>query len=556
VGAFLQTLRNLGPARLGLIGAVALVLLGSFGYMATRLAAPDYALLYGDLDLKDSAQIVAKLDTMNVPYQVKGGGNALFVPADQVGRLRLSMAELGIPHNGSVGNELFDKPDGLGATTFQQNINEIRALEGELERTIESLSVVDTARVHLVLPKRELFARDKQDPSASIVIKTRGADGMGKPQIAGILNLVAGAVPGLKTNRISIIDQHGNLLAHGNGESGDGVTSTSNAEEQRVAYETKLSRNVEEMLERSLGYGHVRVDLNADMDFDRVTTTQELYNPDGQVPRSVTNSSETTESNQPAEQPVTVQTNLPDGQPALTATQGTKSKSSKNDELTNFEISKTTTNQVREAGVVKRLSVAVLVDGTYTTTKGERQYEPRSAEELASLTKLVQSAIGYDQKRGDRVEVVNMRFAEPPDLTSDSGAVFLGLTKPDLFHIGEPTLIAIVAILAILFVIRPMVNNALKPKQTPEQAMLGGPGAQGALPAPNGMVMGPDGVAMMPSPDGTSMIPVIEDDDSMIDISQVEGRVRISSMRKIGEIVDSHPEEAVAILRNWMYQTT
>ncbi len=555
MGAFLQTLRNLGPARLGLIGAVALVLLGSFGYMATRLAAPDYALLYGDLDLKDSAQIVAKLDTMNVPYQVKGGGNALFVPADQVGRLRLSMAELGIPHNGSVGNELFDKPDGLGATTFQQNINEIRALEGELERTIESLSVVDTARVHLVLPKRELFARDKQEPSASIVIKTRGADGMGKPQIAGILNLVAGAVPGLKTNRISIIDQHGNLLAHGNGESGDGVTSTSNAEEQRVAYETQLSRNVEEMLERSLGYGHVRVELNADMDFDKLTTTQESYNPDGQVPRSVTNSSETTESNQPGEAPVTVQTQLPDGQPAPTATQGTKSKSTKSDELTNFEISKTITNQTREAGVVRRLSVAVLVDGTYTTTKGERQYEPRSADELASLTKLVQSAIGYDQKRGDRVEVVNMRFAEPPEIAGES-AVFLGLTKPDLFHIGEPTLIAIVAILAILLVVRPMVNNALKPKQTPEQAMLTGPGGQGALPAPNGMVVGADGVTMMPSPDGTSMIPVIEDDDSMIDISQVEGRVRISSMRKIGEIVDTHPEEAVAILRNWMYQTT
>jgi len=525
--------------------------------MATRLTTPDYGLLYGDLDLKDSAQIVAKLDTMNVPYQVKGGGNSLFVPADQVGRLRLSMAELGIPHNGSVGNELFDKPDGLGATTFQQNINEIRALEGELERTIESLSVVDTARVHLVLPKRELFARDNQEPSASIVIKTRGADSIGKPQIAGILNLVAGAVPGLKTNRISIIDQNGNLLARGNGETGgDGATSTSNAEEQRVAYETKLSRNVEEMLERSLGYGHVRVDLNADMDFDKVTTNQESFNPDGQVPRSVQSNAETTESNQPAEQPVTVQTNLPDGQPAPTPAQGAKSKSTKNEDTTNFEISKTTTNQVREAGIVRRLSVAVLVDGTYTTTNGERKYEPRSPEELASLTKLVQSAIGYDEKRGDRVDVVNMRFAEPPEIIGESGVLFLGLTKADLFHIGEPSLFAIVAILGILLVVRPMVNNILKPRQTPEQAMLSGPGAQGALPPPAGMVMGADGVAMMPSPDGTSMIPVIEDDETMIDISQVEGRVRISSMRKIGEIVDSHPEEAVAILRNWMYQTT
>ncbi len=562
MGGFLQTLRRLGALRLALIGLVAVVSIGFFAYLATRLTSPGYGLLYADLDLKDSAQIVARLDAMGVPYELKSDGSILYVPTDQVARARLAMAELGIPHGGSVGYELFDKSDALGATNFQQGINEMRSLEGELERTIGSLSMVESARVHLVLPKRELFARETQEPSASIVLRTRGADSLGKPQIAAILNLVASAVPGLKTSRISIIDQAGTLLARGNGEENGAILGGSTAEEQRAAYETRLSQSVEDMLNRSLGYGHVRVDVNADMDFDRVTTNQESFDPDGQVVRSTQNSNEANESTQPPDQGVTVQNNVPQdttqtpGQtPAAPAVQPTShSKDNKTEETTNYEISKKTISQVREAGVVRRLSVAVLVDGTYGDDK---KYAPRTPEELASLTKLVQSAIGYDEKRGDRVEVVNMKFAEPPEGAGESPAIFLGLNKADLWRIGETLLIALVAIVFILL-LRPVIYRLISTATGADAApaLLAAGGAR-ALPPPDGVagaLAGPTGTALVPA--GMAAGEDEDDPEAMIDIRQVEGRVRASSMRKIGEIVDNHPEEAVAILRSWMYQAT
>jgi flagellar M-ring protein FliF len=560
VGGFLQTLLKLGTARLVAIAGVLAFLIGFFIFIATRLTSPSFGLLYTDLDLKDSAQVVQKLDTMNIPYEVKGDGSTILVPSEQVARLRLTMAETGIPHGASVGYELFDKSDTLGTTTFQQGVNEMRALEGELSRTINSINAVENSRVHLVLPKRELFSRDRQDPSASIVLKVRGSAGLSKQQIAAILNLVASAVPGLKTNRISIIDQSGNLLARGNGDPNDGYGTGSSPEEQRAAYEQRVTRSVEELLERSLGLGHARVDINADMDFDKVTVSSETFDPDGQVVRSTQTQSTESENAQDGDVPITVQTNLPEGQQVQGGAGGGAGKNHEkhNQETTNYEIGHKVTNQTRESGVVKRLSVAVLVDGTYEMNdKGERVYQPRSADEVQSLTKLVQSAIGYDEKRGDRVEVVNMRFAQPEEVSGEPPPILFGLNKQDLFRATETLAAAVVAILAILLVIRPLLTRGLETfretalasqRMLAEQAAL----SSGALPGPMGM-------GALPAPGGgtgTAMVAREDDLESMIDISQVEGRVRASSMKKIGEIVDKHPEEAVAIIRSWMYQTT
>ena len=559
MGSFLQTLQKLGPARLGAIAVALIFVVGFFIFVATRLTTPSMGLLYGDLDVKDSAQVVAKLDAMNVPYELRGDGTSILVPQDQVARLRLTMAETGIPHGASIGYEVFDKPEGLGTTNFVQGINEMRALEGELARTIGTISVVETARVHLVLPKRELFTRDRQEPSASIVLKIRGNTTLAKGQVAAIQNLVATAVSGLKPNHISIIDQNGNLLARGTDDPNQAFSGSSTAEEQRVAYENRLSRSVEDMLDRSIGFGHVRVDVNADMDFDKVTTNQESYDPDGQVVRSTQTMTEANQDNDAGDQPVTVQTNLPDGQTAQGgAGAGTKSKHNRNEETTNYEITKKTTSQTREAGVVKRLSVAVLVDGIYKPgEKGVRDYQARSPEELAQLTKLVQSAIGYDEKRGDKVEIVNLRFAAPDDEAAEPPAIFLGLNKADLFRASETLVLAIVAVLVILLVVRPLVTRALETaretalaqqRALAEQSM----GGADALAGPMGMgaLTGPGGTP------GTGLAAMDDMEESMIDISQVEGRVRASSMKKIGEIVEKHPEEAVAIIRSWMYQAT
>lgn len=564
LGGFVQTLQKLGMMRLAALGGVGVLMLVFFIFLATRLTSPSYGLLYSDLDPKDGAQVVAKLDSMNIAYQIRGDGSTILVPQDQVARLRLAMAETGIPHGGSIGYEIFDKSDALGSTSFQQGVNEMRALEGELERTIASLTVIDQARVHLVLPKRELFSREKQEPSASIVLKLRGSAELSKQQIAAIQNVVASAVPNLKTSRISIADQAGNLLARGNGDPNDGYTTASNAEEQRVAYEQRIARSIETMLERSVGPGHARVDVNADMDFDKLTVTQESFDPDGQVVRSTQTVNDEHENRSEGDVPVTVQTNLPDG----AQTQGGANAQGKDhgkrvEETTNYEISHKTTSQTRETGVVKRISVAVLVDGTYVAGAdgGERTYQPRAPEELDSLKKLVQSAIGFDEKRGDQVSLVNMRFVQPEEAANGTPPLLFGLNKEDLFRATETLVLAIVAILVILLVVRPLVTRWLEAaremamssqRALAEQAAMGmgalaGPMAMGALPSP-------DGMGAMGGMPGTGL--AAREEESMIDISQVEGRVRASSMKKIGEIVDKHPEEAVAIIRSWMYQST
>ena len=554
MGAFLQTLQKLGTVRLVAVGGVGIVLIVFFIFLATRLTTQSFGLLYADLDLKDSAQVVSKLDAMNVPYQVKGDGTTILVPADQVPRLRLTMAETGIPHGGSIGYEIFDKSDALGTTTFQQGVNEMRALEGELERTIASINIIDQARVHLVLPKRELFSRDKQEPSASIVLKTRGSAQLTKQQIAAILNVVASAVPGLKTTKISIVDQSGNLLARGNGEN-DSFTASTNAEEQRVAYEQRTALSIEQMLEPSLGPNRARVDVNADMDFDKLTVMSETYDPDGQVERSNQTVSDEHDNAGNGDLPITVQTNLPEGaQTQGNTAQNTRDKSKHTEETHNFEVPHKVTNQTHEAGTVKRISVAVLVDGTYATNaNGERTYQPRSPEELNSLKTLVQSAIGFDEKRGDQVQVVNLRFAQPEEAAGEPPPILFGLNKQDLFRATETLVLAVVAILVILLVIRPLVTRALETARETalaSQRMLSEQAAMGT-----GMLTGPMSMGALTGP-GTGMSVMEEQPESMIDISQVEGRVRASSMKKIGEIVDKHPEEAVAIIRSWMYQSS
>jgi flagellar M-ring protein FliF len=520
-----------------------------FYYMITKVNQPQMGLLYSDLDSKDSGQIVQKLEGQNVPYELRAGGAQILVPVDQATKLRMSMAELGLPHGGSVGYEIFDKTDQFGPSQFVENINQVRALEGELERTITSINLISSARVHLVLPQRQLFSRDRQEASASVVLKVRGKLTSG--QVAAIQHLVAAAVPDLNPNRVSIVDDQGTLLARGDGDASTAMNS-SNAEEMRVNYESRLSHNVESLLERSVGAGKARVDVHAEMNFDRVTTNSESYDPDGQVIRSTQTDNQSdqngsTSSNGAA---VSVSTNLPNGQTAPNSGDNKQSKSAHTQETVNYEISKTVKSQISDQGTVKRLSVAVLVDGTTAVgADGKKTYTPRSPDDLKQLTALVRSAVGYDEKRGDTVEVVNMPFAGADELPP-APAVFniMGLDKGDLMYLGTTAGTALIGLLILMLVVKPMFGRFLDTAKNlggtamPALAAAGGV-PMGALPAPGGSAV-PGAIAR------ASMAPQGE----MIDIGQVEGRVAASSLKKIGEIVEKHPDEAVAIVRSWMYQ--
>ena len=248
----LQTLRNLGPARLAAIGGVGLLMIGFFVYLMTRLSTPEMELLYSELQPTEAAAISKKLEEAKVPFTVDKTGTKIMVAADQVGPTRMKMAAAGLPSGGSIGYELFDKGEGFGATSFMQNINHLRALEGEMARTVQTLNGVQNARVHLVLPKREMFARQQNPATASIFLKLRPGAQLSRENIQAIQHLIAASVPNLDPSRISIVDDKGTLLARGTGnDSADAMLAS--AEEKKVAYESRIARIIEDLLGRTVG---------------------------------------------------------------------------------------------------------------------------------------------------------------------------------------------------------------------------------------------------------------------------------------------------------------
>ncbi len=538
--ALTQALESQGVIRFLMMLGVVAVVIGFFIFFAARLTTPPMSLLYADLDPGDASKIVAKLDGMAVEYELRAGGSAVFVPSDRALRLRMAMAREGLPRGGSVGYEVFDQSGALGATRTMQNINLLRALEGELARTIRTISGISAARVHLVLPKRELFTRERRKPSASIMLAVDGSEPISRRQVTAIQHLVAAAVPGLATSRISIVDDRGTLLARGgDGDAGSAVIGT-NALDYRSALETRIKHMIEGLIERSVGFGMVRAEVTAEIDFTRVTTNSETFDPDSQVARSTQLVEETTSSSRPdAAGAVSVSEDLPGAAATGALVASAEDATARTEETTNFEISKTVRNQLLESGTVKRLSVAVLIDGTYTNdANGERVYQPRGAEELAQIATLVRSAIGYDATRGDTVEIVNMAFATV-DVPEAGEAPMLDLGKGDYFKIAEIAALVIVGLLVVLLVLRPMARHALDP----QRARVAVDEAQAALPQPE------EAAAQLAAAQAEE-----EEDDGGLDISNIEGRVKDSSIRKIGEIVDTHPEEALAIIRNWLYQ--
>jgi flagellar M-ring protein FliF len=547
------------------MAVVAAASLAFFIFLTSRLGTPEMSLLYGELDGQDSGKIATQLDQMGVTYKLSADGSRLFVPGDQVGRLRVAMAEQGLPSGGSIGYEIFDRSDGLGTTSFVQNVNHLRALEGELARTIRSITQVQHARVHLVLPQREIFSRERTEPSASIILTLRGNRGLGREQVLSIQHLVAAAVQGLQPGKISIVDSSGTLLARGGNDDETGEFAT-NSEELRRSYERRMASTIEELLERSVGAGNVRAEVAAEMDFDRITENAEIYDPDGQVVRSTQTVEETSDSQDgQVAQPVTIGSNLPDNLPQLGEGDASVNRASRVEETVNYEITRTVKTHVRESGEIHRLSVAVLINGTVETDEdGQETYQPRSAEELEQLAALVRSTVGYDEARGDTLEIVNLRFADLQQAEAESASFgFLGLGQAEILRIAEILVLGVIAILALLFVIRPLFSRVLEGNFSlggvPESAGLL-PDPTGARPALSGPAAALPGVttaaaAAIAGPEPQSMQPTVADEiESMIDLNKVEGRVRASSVKKIGEIVDKHPEEAVAILRSWLYQ--
>ena len=543
MSAVVQIFKDMGQAKIALFAGGALLLIFLILIFSGHVSSPAMSPIYTDLSLDDSGKIAAELDKMNVPYELRGNGSQIMVPSEQMLRLRLSLAQQGLPSGGSiVGYEIFDRSETMGTSSFVMNINMLRALEGELSRTISSLSQVESARVHLVVPKQALFSHEKQETTASVVIKLRGISELNKEQISSVTHLVAAAVPGLKPSNVTLLDNKGHLLSGGNKNDNDGSIGASNAEEYQINYQNQLKSTLESLLEKSLGIGKVKVTVNADINFDRVVTNSEIYDPNGQVARSTQTGEEKEQAaEKQGKDNTTAANNLPNAQ-ANQSNSGSNRLVDKTDETTNYEISKTVENHVKEGGKVNKLSVAVLVDGTYTDDKGKQVYTPRTDAERTQIDSLVKTAIGFDEKRGDKVEVVNMRFIEATEEASNVS--FLEWLKQEL-HGSIQIIVFGVVVLVIILVLIPLVNRVI------ETTMVAANVAESAetstaLPTP---LFSSATASAGTAPSLTSQ--EAQEEEGSIDLSRITGRVKSSTYNRLNELVDKHPDEALNVIRQW-----
>jgi flagellar M-ring protein FliF len=545
----LAALQKFGIGRLVALLGIGAGVAAALVAVTMNLGEPQ-ALLYSNLDLKEAGSITQALEQAGVKYEVKGDGSTIMVGRDNVASTRLMLSSKGLPTTGSVGYEIFDNANALGQTDFVQQLNRQRALEGELARTIQGLDGVTSVRVHLVLPKRQLFEEEPEQPSASVNIHAGGREPSGE-QVRAIQNLVAGAVPGLKPDRVTVVDQHAKTLSGGE----QGMAAESDGRKAEV--EQRIAKQVKTLVEGVVGPGKARVNVTADLQLAQVTVQQETFDPDGQVIRSESTTDENSRQNEPdASGQTSASANIP-GAPGESGSNS--SASGRQESTTNYEISRTTRTEVQAPGEVKRLSVAVAVDGLTAPGKDGKPgaYTPRSAEEMQQIEQLVRSAVGFNQDRGDQITVANVRFpnAEDPDGVTAANPL-MGFDKNDIMRSAELGVLAVVAALLIFFVVKPLL-----------MAPGGGKGKARAgdlpmLPPVTRIATTPDGQQLQLTVDPTTgqlqlpgPISGGGELDQKIDIARIEGQVKASSVKRVAEFVERHPEESVAILRSWLHES-
>ncbi|MGA0607511.1 flagellar basal-body MS-ring/collar protein FliF [Phenylobacterium sp. VNQ135] len=546
----LAALQRFGIGRLAAILGIGAGVAAVLFALTMNLGEPK-ALLYSNLDLKEAGSITQALDQAGVKYEVKGDGSTIMVPRDEVASTRLMLSSKGLPTAGSVGYEIFDEANSLGQTDFVQQLNRQRALEGELARTIRSLDGITSARVHLVLPKRQLFEEEAEQPSASVNIGVGGREPTAE-QVRAMQNLVAGAVPNMRPDRVTVVDQHAKTLS--GGETG----MAAEADGRKSEVEGRIAKQVKTMIEGIVGPGKARVNVSADLELARVTVQQETFDPDGQVIRSESTTDENSRENQDdGSGQASVAANIP-GAAALGGGQ-TGSQSGRQESTTNYEISKTTRTEVQEPGQVKRLSVAVAVDGVTAAGADGKPgaYTPRTAEEMQRIEQLVRTAVGFNAERGDQVSVINVRFPAADEAGGvEAASPLMGFDKNDIMRAAEIGVMALVGILMLLFVARPLLKSATGGGGGGggglPMAMMGGPQVTRVVTTVDGQQMqlppGAEGQLALPGPTHSEL-------EQKIDIARIEGQVKASSVKRVSEFVEKHPEESVSILRGWLHET-
>lgn len=456
---------------------------------------PDMQVLFSNLGSEDAAAIIDKLKETKVPYETTGGGSTVLVPSEQVHDLRLQLATQGLPHGGGVGFEIFDRTS-IGMSEFVQKLNYRRALQGELARTIAQMPEVERARVHLAIPERRLFASEQEKARGSVILSLRNGQQLSQVQVQGVIHLVSSSVEGLQARDVTVVDGHGRMLSATATDEAAGLTNA------QLDYQRSIEKDVETriqtMLERIVGANKAVVRVSSVVDFRKVETTEERYDPNSQVVRSEQRGQEKANGSNGVGGGVPgVQSNVPpntDLEPPQTSSTNSQTKN----ETVNYEISRTVSKIVEPVGVIKQLSVAVLVDGIYEPVKageGEgtstdtqaaaRKYTPRSEEDIKRIEDIVKKAMGFSAERQDQVQVVNVQFGtgpeEPQSMVAEAVEEGHKAWLPYLRYGVGILLFAVI----FLFVVRPllaMLGSTTEPIQT-EASVSALPGGTGMGPA-------------------------------------------------------------------------
>ena len=457
--------QNLSPSKRATLLILIIGTVAGFSLLFTWTGRADFQPLYSNLAAEDAGIILSKLKEQKIPYRITGNGNTILIPQEHIHEMRMNLASEGLPQGGNIGFEVFDNTK-LGMTEFAQNVNYQRALQGELSRTINRFSEVESSRVHIVMPERSLFIEDEEPATASVVLKLRPGKWLSQLQVNGIIHLVSSSVPRLATENVTVVDSSGKLISEFKAQSGFGSLSS-----DQLAYQEKVERTLENriktMLEKALGPDKAIVRLSAALNFKRQEKTEERYFPDNQVVRSEQLFNE--KASEPEATPEGIpgiRANLPQPPPEnVTGQTTTMTTFEKQDRTVNYEIGKVTSHILEPVGEIERISVAVLVDGIYKQVanaagKPERSYTPRSAEEMRKLENICKRAVNFDDARGDQVEVVNIpfettRLLEPAEPSAPQG--WMTWLQPYQSYL-KYVFFGLFLFLSFVFIIKPLVR--------------------------------------------------------------------------------------------------
>ena len=543
IKSIIDNLRGLGPKRLAMMGGAAAIIMAVVLTAAIYLNRPAYETLYVGLDRNDVGQIGSVLSEAGIRYDVSSDGTSVMVAAGKTGQARMLLAERGLPTSSNAGYELFDNVGSFGLTSFMQEVTRVRALEGEIARTIQSITGIKSARVHIVMPERASFRREEQAPTASVVIRADRADGM-KAALA-IRHLVAAAVPRLQADKVTVLDATGELLAAGDDPNNSSVARSLSVER---TVETQIEENIRRALAPYLGPENFRASVKADVNTDMRQIEETIFDPESRVERSVQIVRANDQSNQrQSAPPTTVQQNLPEEDLAATEGPASSEQRERREETTNYELNSKRVATVSNGYTVERLSIAVVVNRErLLAVLGENATSEQVADRIAEIEKVVASATGFDANRGDVINVSSVEFME--------GLAGVEATEPGIMetlsrHLGtiiNATAFIVVVFLLSWFGLRPLVAAVTKKEGADamnfEDLQLSLPNPLDNLQLPDPLADA-DGLGMGIGYGGSPF------PDNMAD--DIRFKLKPAPQDRLAQMVDLNEERSAMILRKW-----